>query len=39
VTKEQAEIFKAFGIPSPDSEMKIPQKRGRKPKQKNTEQK
>jgi transposase len=37
VTKDQAEIFKAFGIPSPDSEMKTPKKRGRKPKQKDTE--
>jgi hypothetical protein len=39
VTKDQAEIFKVFGIPSPDSEMKAPKKRGRKPKQKDTEQK
>jgi hypothetical protein len=39
VTKDQAEIFKAFGIPSPDSEMKTPKKRGRKLKQKDTEQK
>ena len=34
-TKEQADIFKAFGIPSPDEdtgEPKKPKKRGRKPK-------